>query len=411
MKLMSMSQLDVARIRKDFPILNAQNGKALIYLDSASTSQKPKQVIEAVKQYYEQYNANVHRGIYAISEEATAQYEHSHKVVGEFIGARANEIVFTRNATEAINLVAYAWGLRNIGAGDNVVVTEMEHHSNFVPWQQIANMKNAELRVVGVKDDGELDFEQLNKLVDGKTSMVAVTHMSNVLGTINDVKAIADVSHDKDALVLVDGAQSVPHIKVDVKRLDCDFMAFSGHKMLGPMGIGALYGKKEALQHMEPFLFGGDMIKQVTVEKTTWNELPWKFEAGTPNVAGGIGWSAAIGYLNKIGMDNVEAHEKELLAYATERLGGIRGMKIYGTSANKGGIVSFNLEGIHPHDVATVLDSEGIAVRAGHHCCQPLMKRFGVAATARASFYIYNTKEEIDELCEGLDKVKKVFKR
>lgn len=407
----NQKKLDGALSQKDFPIFARKiNGKRLVYLDSASTSQKPRQVIDTMRRYYHNHNANIHRGAYTISEEATMLYESAHQKIADFIGGKAQEVVFTRNTTEAINLVMYSYGLEQVHAGDNIVTTIMEHHSNFVPWQQLCKKKNAELRVVNVRKDGTLDMEQLSRMVDKKTKIVAVTHMSNVLGTINDVEAIAEITHNKGGIILVDGAQSVPHMPIDVRKLDCDFLAFSGHKMLGPTGIGVLYGKEHLLKNMEPFLFGGDMIRQVTVEKTTWNDLPWKFEAGTPNIAGGIGLAAAIDCLNKLGMDNVAAHEKKLLDYGMNVLGSMKDVIIDGTAPQRGGIVSFNLENIHPHDLATVCSSENVCIRAGHHCCQPLMERLGVPATARASFYVYNTKEDIDALREAIRKARKALR-
>lgn len=398
--------INVEKLRQDFPLFN--NGKQLVYLDNAATSQKPVQVIDAMNAYYMQFNANVHRGVYKISEIATEHYEMSHQNVADFIGCRAEEVIFTRNATEALNLVAYAYGIEHVSAGDNVVVSIMEHHSNFVPWQQLCIMKKAELRVVGVTSEGELDVEQLKRAVDGKTKIVALTHMSNVFGNVIDVKEISRIAHAQKAIMVVDTAQSAAHMPVNFSDLECDFLAFSGHKLLGPTGIGVLVGKKELLERMRPFMFGGDMIKSVSVEKTEWNELPWKFEAGTPNIAGAIGLARAIKYLETIGMEAVAAHEKELGAYALERLHALGGITIYGSRKPRG-TISFNVDGVHAHDVATVLDSIGVCVRAGHHCCQPLMKQLGVSATVRVSFYIYNDKNEVDKLVEGLKKVKQVF--
>jgi len=402
--------LNVETLRKDFPILQRViNGKKLIYLDNSATTQKPNEVISSVKDYYENYNSNVHRGIYKISEEATQKYEEAHEKVAKFINAEFEEIVFTKSTTESLNLLAYSLG-QDIKEGDEIVVSQMEHHSNFVPWQALALRKNAKLRFIELTEDGRLNEEQLKEIINEKTKIVAITHMSNVLGTINDVKKIAEIAHKYSALVVVDAAQSVPHLKVNVKELDCDFLAFSGHKMLGPTGVGVLYGKKELLEKMPPFLYGGDMIKEVGFEKTTWNNLPWKFEAGTPNVAQAIGLGVAIDYLNKIGMEDIRDYEKELTEYALKKLKEIDGIKIYGPE-QRGSIVSFNLEGIHSHDICTIVDREGICIRGGHHCAMPLMTILGINGSARASFYFYNTKEEVDLLIEGLKKVKKVFKK
>ena len=410
--MLALQALDAASIRGDFPIFtDAGNGRPLVYLDSASTAQKPRHVLEAMQQYYEQRNANVHRGVYELSELSTEQYESARERVAAFVHAMPQETIFTGNATQAINAVAYSYGLRNLAAGDNVVLSVMEHHSNFVPWQQLCALRGAELRVAGIDDEGNLNIEQIRQLVDRRTRMVAVSQMSNVLGTLNDIRAIAGIAHDKGSVLLVDGAQSVPHLSVDVKKLGCDFLAFSGHKMLGPMGIGVLYGKHELLHAMEPFLFGGGMIHQVTVQKTSWAALPWKFEAGTPNVAGAVGLSAAVDYLTGFGMDAVWEHGQQLLRAATKRLSGISGLTVHGTAPGKGGILSFTLDGIHPHDLATIAASRNICIRAGHHCCQPLMERLGVAATARASFYLYNDAKDIDALAEAVEEAKKVFAR
>ncbi len=394
----------------DFLILKKKmNDRRLVYLDSASTSQKPRQVLAAMQDFYENDNANIHRGVYPLSERATEQYEKAHEIVAGFIQSEKDEIIFTRNTTESINLVAYAYALKNLIPGDNIVTTIMEHHSNFVPWQQICREKGAELRIIDIDNEGNLKNDGISSLIDKRTKLVAITHTSNVLGTINNIQHIADIAHDNESKILIDGAQSVPHMPVSIKRLKCDFLAFSGHKMLGPTGIGVLFAKKEILRTMQPFMFGGDMIRKVTKENTTWNDLPWKFEAGTPNIAGGIGLAAAVKYLRKKGMDNIMVHEKNLLRYAAGRLSDIKNTAIYGAAENKAGILSFNLKGIHAHDVATIAAQEGVCIRAGHHCCQPLMNHLGVPATARASFYLYNTKQDCDVLLGAIEKAQKVF--
>ena len=414
------------KIREEFPIFKRKvHGKPLIYIDNAATTQKPRQVLDAMQQYYEQHNANVHRGVYLLSEEATQAYEQAHEKVAEFINADASrgEVVFTSGTTASINTIAYGVCLDELRQGDEVVITEMEHHSNLIPWQQMCMLKNAKLKVIPMTEQGTMDLEQVKASINSKTRMTAITHMSNVLGTINDIKAIAEIAHDKRTLVSVDAAQSVPHFPVDVKRLDCDFLAFSGHKMCGPTGTGVLYGKEELLKTMRPFQYGGGMIHQVSFEKTTWAELPAKFEAGTPNIAGSIGLGAAIDFLKEQGMDNIAAHERQLTNYALKRLQEVKDLTIYGLKENKdenkkgegmkggrrGSVISFNLKGIHAHDVASILDRDGITVRAGHHCAQPLMQKLRTAATARASFYLYNTQEEIDKLVTALENVKKVF--
>ena len=403
--------LDVEKIRKDFPILNVKvHGKPLIYLDNAATTQKPKTVINAVTDYYENYNANIHRSIHKLGEEATAAYEEAHSKVANFINAEFEETIFTKSTTEGLNLLAYSL-TNDLKAGDEIVISQMEHHSNFVPWQQLALKKKLKLKFIEIDENGLLKEDSINENITDKTKIVSITHVSNVLGTVNDVKEIGKIAHENDALFIVDAAQSVPHILVDVKKIDCDFLAFSGHKMLGPTGIGGLYGKKELLQGMEPFLYGGEMIKEVTFEQTKFNDLPWKFEAGTMNIAQGIGLGAAIDYLNKIGMKNIENYENELVSYAMKRLSEIKEIEIYGPDADKrSGLVAFNVKDVHAHDTATILDGDGIAVRAGHHCAMPLASVLGIAASARASFYLYNTKEEIDKLAEGINKVIKVFK-
>ena len=406
--------LDIAKIRSDFPILDRRvYGKPLVYLDNAATSQKPRQVIDALVRYYEESNANIHRAIHCLGEESTAAYEETRASVASFINAASEEcIVFTRNATEAINLVAYTWGKTNIRSGDEIVLTLLDHHSNFVPWQRLAQEQGATVRYIGITDDGTLDLENLESLINDRTRLVAVTQISNSLGTINPVKELAKAAHEQDALVLVDGAQSAPHLPIDVQDLDCDFFALSSHKMLGPTGVGALYGRRELLEAMVPFMGGGEMIRTVTTEGATWNHSPWKFEAGTPNIADVIAFSAAIDYLRQIGMDNVRTHEIDLTEYALLQLQQMDGLTIYGTpeAENRGGVISFNFPDVHPHDVGTIMDRQGVAIRAGHHCNMPLMKRLGVSGTVRASFYIYNTPEEVDLLLEALNGVRPFFK-
>lgn len=413
-----MAKLDVRRIRRDFPILGTKmNGKLLVYLDSASTSQKPKQVIDTVSYYYKNYNANIHRGIYKISERATEAYTKSKEDLAEFIGAKTyREVVFLRNATEAINLVALSWGDSNIGKGDRILTTSMEHHSNIVPWQLLAHRKNAHLDYVKLKDDSFIDMEDLKEKLEMKPKILAITQVSNVLGTINDVKRISEMAHKEGAAVLIDGAQSAPHMRIDVRKLNCDFFAFSGHKMLAPSGIGALYAKEELLETMNPLFGGGEMIRTVDFEKSTWNDLPWKFEAGTQNIEGAIGFGSAIEYLNKLGMNAIREHEKEITRYAMKRLSEIKGVKIYGPELKdidkKGGIVAFSVEGIHPHDISQVFDSEGIAIRSGHHCAMPLVtKLLGNSALARMSFYVYNENSDVDRAVDAIYKSKRIFKR
>ena len=404
--------LNAAQVRADFPIMSRTvHGKPLVYLDSAATSQKPATVIDAMDDYYRRYNANPHRGVYAISEEATAAYESARQRVASFINAPSpKEVVFTRNTTEAINLVRYSWGRANIKAGDRILLTEMEHHSNLVPWQLLAQEVGARLEFLCIDDDGLLMLEQLDRKLEG-VKLLAIAHQSNTLGTINPIKAIAAAARRAGALVLVDGAQAVPHMPVDVQDLDVDFYAFSGHKMCGPTGIGVLWARRALLQAMPPFLGGGDMIKRVRLTEASWNDLPWKFEAGTPSVAEGIGLGAAVDYLGQFGMDSVRNHERTLVDYALEKLQDVSGITVYGPKDPElhGGAVSFTLPNIHPHDLATLIDREGIAVRAGHHCTQPLMDRLGVPATTRASFYIYNRPEEVDQLVTGIQKAMQVF--
>lgn len=409
---MTETQFDVEAIIKDFPILNEKvNGKRLAYLDSTATSQKPQQVIDALEDYYKRYNSNVHRGVHTLGSLATDGYEGARETVRRFIHAPYfEEIIFTRGTTASINLVAHSYGDANVEAGDEIVVTQMEHHANIVPWQQLAKRKNATLKFIPMTDSGELTLEAVKETITDKTKIVAVAHVSNVLGTINDVKSIAQIAHEHGAIISVDGAQSVPHMKVDVQDLDVDFYSFSGHKMLGPTGIGVLYGKRELLNQMEPIEFGGDMIDFVGLYESTWTDLPTKFEAGTPLIAQAIGLKAAIEYLENIGFDAIHAHEAEITAYAYEKMSEIEGIDIYGPDKDKrAGTITFNLKDVHPHDVATALDTEGVAVRAGHHCAQPLMKWLNVSSTARASFYIYNTKEDVDQLVEGLKQTKEFF--
>jgi cysteine desulfurase/selenocysteine lyase len=405
---------DIEAVRRDFPILDQEvNGKPLVYLDSGATSQKPLSVIQAMDDYYRTYNANVHRGIYQISEKASAAYEEARKKVARFINAKSwREVIFTRNTTESINLVAYTWGRRNIKAGDTILLTEMEHHANLVPWQQLAAETGAHLAFFPVDEGGCCDMATFDRLIShDSVKLVAVTQMSNVMGTVTPVGEIAAKAHAAGATVLIDGAQAVPHMPTDVQAFDVDFLAFSGHKMLGPTGIGVLYGKRHILQAMPPFLTGGDMIRQVTFEGAEWNDLPWKFEAGTPAIAEAIGLGVAVDYLNALGMHNVRKHEIELTTYAFKRLSQVEGLRIYGPHdpTARGGVVAFTLGDIHPHDIASVLDHEGIAIRAGHHCAMPLHQKLGLSATARASFYVYTRPSEIDRLAEALDKVRKLF--
>jgi len=404
--------LDTACIRADFPILShvRPDGKSLIYLDNAATTQRPRQVIDALVDVYASRYANVHRGIHWLSDQTTDLFEEAREKVRAFIGAMAREeVIFTHGTTESINLVARSWGDANLKSGDEILLTEMEHHSNIVPWQLLCEEKRAKLRVAPINDDGELVLEEYEKLLGPRTKMVAVPHVSNALGSVNPLAKIIELAHAKNIPVLVDGAQAVPHMKVDVRALDADFYAFSSHKMFGPLGIGILHGKAAFLEAMPPYQGGGDMISSVTFEKTTYNRLPFKFEAGTPDVGGAIGFGVAVEYLNKVGMDNIAEYEHELLAYAVRTISSIPGVKLIGTAKERAGVLSFVLEGVHPHDVGTILDQEGIAIRTGHHCAQPIMQRFGIPATARASFAFYNTKEEVDALAQGIQRVKEVF--
>jgi len=410
---MSQPGLNVSAIREDFPILQQTvNGKPLVYLDSTSTSQKPEAVLRAMDEYYRRFNANVHRGVYYLAEEATARFEGARKKIQKFINAKSyREIVYTRNATEALNLVAYTWARQNIRAGDEIVTTLLEHHSNIVPWQLLTREKNATLQFIEVDDQARLRPDHIEQFITAKTKLVAVTMMSNVAGTITPLKAIIERAHAVGAVVVVDGAQGVPHSPVDVQALDCDFLAFSGHKMLGPF-LGILYGKRALLEAMPPFLGGGDMIREVYRDRATWNELPHKFEAGTPAIAEAVGMGAAIDYLNTLGMENVRAHERDLIAYALRKFRELDGVRVIGPQdpEQRGAVLSFDLAGVHPHDVAQIFDREGLCVRAGHHCAMPLHEHYGLAATTRASFYVYNTPEEVDKLVETISKVRQIFK-
>lgn len=402
---------DVERIRADFPILHRKvHGHDLVYLDNAATSQKPKAVIDAVARYYERDNANIHRGVHYLSERATSEFESARKSAQRFLNAgRPEEVIFVRGATEAINLIAQTYGRSQISAGDEVLITAMEHHSNIVPWQLLCQEKGAQLRVAPINENGELILEEFERRLGPRTKLAAITQVSNALGTINPVASLVEMAHARAIPVLVDGAQAAPRLPVDVQELDCDFYAFSGHKAYGPTGIGILYGKSALLEEMPPYQGGGDMISSVTFEKTTYNKVPHKFEAGTPDMSGAVGLKAALDYLRALGMDKIASHEAELLAYATQAISQIPGIRVIGTSKEKTGVLSFVIEGIHPHDIGTVLDQEGIAVRTGHHCAQPVMERFGVEATVRASFGLYNTKQEVDALMRGIQRVKEVL--
>ena len=413
---MQTSVINIESIRSDFPILKRKihKDKPLIYLDNAATTQKPIQVIDAISNYYLNYNSNIHRAVHELAEEATAAFEATRDKVAKFINVKnREEIVFVRGTTEAINLVAYSWGRQNVHKDDIIVTTEYEHHSNIVPWQLLAKEKGAKLEYIGVDDNGELILDQLGGYLDtGRVKLVTFSQMSNVLGTITDSAEIIKKCHEKGVRVLVDAAQSVPHLEIDLQKLDCDFFAFSAHKMLGPTGVGVLWAKKELFESMTPFNGGGDMIREVHKYETTWNDLPYKFEAGTPNIADVIGFSAAIDYLERIGMGKVREHEIELTTYALDKLSQIKGIKLYGPNeiAKRGGVISFNLGDIHPHDLATIIDEDGVAIRSGHHCAQVLMERLDVAATSRASFYIYNTKEEVDVFIKSLNRARELFR-
>jgi cysteine desulfurase / selenocysteine lyase len=402
---------DVERVRADFPILQQKvHGKPLVYLDNAATSQKPRAVIDAIVRYYEGTNANIHRGVHYLSETATADYEAARQIAQRFINApHAHEVIFVRGTTEGINLVAQTFGRARVESGDEVLITAMEHHSNIVPWQILCGEKGAKLRIAPINDQGELLVEEFERLLGPRTRLAAVTHVSNALGTINPLKRMIELAHAHGVPVLVDGAQAVPHMQVDVQALDCDFYTFSGHKVYGPTGIGVLHGKSALLDAMPPYQGGGDMISSVTFEKTSYNKLPYKFEAGTPDIAGVIGLGAALTYVNGLGIGNIGAHEHDLLVYATDAVSSIPGVRVIGTAKEKAGVVSFVIDGVHPHDIGTILDQEGIAIRTGHHCSQPLMERFGIPATARASFAAYNTRKEVDALVRGIGKVREVF--
>jgi cysteine desulfurase/selenocysteine lyase len=407
----SASGLDIAKIRSDFPILAERiNGKPLVYLDNGATSQKPQVVLDAIANYYDHLNANIHRGVHTLSVRATEAHDAARQTVKQFINAAdTREIIFVRGATEAINLVAQTYGRVHVGAGDEVLITAMEHHSNIVPWQILCEEKGAYLKVAPIDDRGELLLDEFASLIGPRTKIVAVTHVSNALGTVTPLREMIELAHRQGVPVLVDGAQAVPHFAVDVQVLDCDFYAFSGHKVYGPTGIGVLYGKRALLNAMPPYQGGGDMIRSVTFAKTTYNDLPFKFEAGTPDIAGAIALGAALNYIGNLGMDKIAAHESQLLAYATETVGAIPGIRLIGTARERAGVLSFLLDNVHPHDLGTILDREGIAIRTGHHCAQPVMERFGIPATARASFAVYNTKEEVDALVAGIRVAREVF--
>jgi cysteine desulfurase/selenocysteine lyase len=407
----SQVTLDVRRVREDFPILKRKvHGKPLVYLDNAATSQKPQVVIDALDRFYTSECSNIHRGVHQLSELSTAAYENARTRIQRFINAReAREIVFVRGATEGINLVAQSYGRKNVQAGDEILISAMEHHSNIVPWQFLIEEKNARLRVIPINDEGEIRLDEYEKLLSPRTRLVAITHVSNALGTVNPVRRMVEIAHRRGIPVLIDGAQGAPHLPVDVQALDCDFYTFSGHKLYGPTGIGVLYGKAALLEAMPPYQGGGDMIRSVTFEKTTYNDIPYRFEAGTPNISAAIGLGAAIDYVVRTGREAIEDYEAELLSYVTERVSAIPGVRIIGTAKEKAGVLSFVIDGIHPHDAGTILDLEGIAVRTGHHCAQPVMERFGVPATTRVSLAFYNTREEIDVLVKGIEKAKEIL--
>ncbi|HCM76413.1 MAG TPA: cysteine desulfurase CsdA [Cytophagales bacterium] len=413
MKVSAITHLDIQKIRSEFPVLDQQvNGKPLVYLDNAATSQKPKRVIAKLKEYYEGYNANIHRGIHTLAETATKAYEATRESVRDFLGAaHVEEIIFTRGVTESINLVAATYGRSFLQKGDEIIIGTLEHHSNIVPWQMVCEEKEAVLKVIPVNDRGELDLKEYKQLLSSKTKIVATNHASNSLGTINPIKEIIELAHAQGAVVLIDGAQSAAHLPIDVKALDADFYCISSHKMYGPTGVGVLYGKKELLEKMPPYMGGGEMIKDVSFTKTTYNDLPYKFEAGTPNIADVVAFNEAIAFVNELGKENIHQHESELLAYATDKLSTIPGITLIGTAHHKVSVLSFIIEGIHHFDIGQMLDARGIAVRTGHHCTQPLMERFGIEGTVRASFAVYNTKEEIDSLVEGLKRVVNFLKQ
>jgi cysteine desulfurase/selenocysteine lyase len=404
---------DVHEVRKDFPILHQEvNGHPLVYLDNGATSQKPQSVIDAVRHYYEHDNANVHRGVHTLSERATNDYEGARDTVQRFINATdRGEVILTGGTTDGINLVAQSYGRPLLKEGDEIIISTMEHHSNIVPWQMLAGQTGAEVKVIPVNDDGELEMDAYMQMLGPRTRIVSVVHVSNALGTVNPIKAIIDAAHAVGAVAVIDGAQAAPHLAIDVQALDCDFYAFSGHKVFGPTGIGVLYGKRALLEDMDAYQGGGDMIRTVSFEGTTYNDLPYKFEAGTPNIAGAIGLGAALNYVTNLGLEAIAAHEHAVLEAATSALGEIPGLRLIGTARDKSSIISFVMEGVHPHDIGTVIDSEGVAIRTGHHCAMPLMKRYGVAATARASFALYNTREEVEALAHAIRKVKEVFRR
>lgn len=413
--MLNNTMFSVNQIRQEFPLLQKQfcffGGKkgSVVYFDNAATTQKPKQVIDAMVAYYEEENANVHRSLYTLGEIATRKYEQSRKIIAKFLGAKEKEIVFTRGTTESINLVASTWGKRFLSSGQTILLSEIEHHSNLIPWQMLAKEKNLQLKFLPLGENGALDIQNIESFLQDNVGLIAITHASNVLGSISPVEKIISVAHQKKIPVLLDGAQSVPHIGVDVQKLDCDFLAFSGHKICGPTGIGVLYAKEKWLQEMPPYQGGGDMIASVWLDRAIYNEIPFKWEAGTPNIAGAIGLACSIDYVSSLGMENIHTHEKSLTQYAISRLKDIKGLKIFGTNQERVGLVSFCLEGIHPHDMAQFLDSRGIAVRAGHHCAQPLMRKLGIPATIRASFYFYNTIEEVDFFIQSLQEAKEFF--
>ena len=401
--------LDIDQIRNDFPAYRKKDGN-FIYLDSASTSQKPEFVIDAISSYYSSYAANIHRALYEIGEKATDKYEKVREKVKQFINVPDSHVViFTGGTTESINLIAYSWGSNNLSNGDQILITEMEHHSNIVPWQLLCSRSNASLNYIPIKKDGTLELGKLKENILPKTKLISLTHQSNVFGTINPLNNIIDEAKKIGAITVIDGAQAVPHMKVDIKKLDCDFYAFSGHKMLGPTGVGVLIARKNILEEIDPFMGGGEMINSVNMDESTWNEVPWKFEAGTPNIAQVIGLGAAIDYIQKIGIENIHQHEQELLHYGLDLLDQNKDVTLYGKADNRGAVIPFNLENIHPHDLAKFLDTDGICIRAGHHCAQPIMNKLGVSATARASFYLYNTKEDIEKLVESINKTVRIF--